>query len=219
MCENVSIMNDSYTRKQEIVNGMVHGVGILFGLSGLPVLAGIATSNDNTAGIIGAGIYIFCFLLLFTCSTIYHLAQEPSVKALFKILDHISIYFFIAGTYTPFILVYINNAFGITLLYILWGLTLSGIIWKIWYTGKYEIFSTIVYLLMGWVMVAGGRTFFDLLPHRVLVPIFIGNALYTIGVFFYIWDKYYYTHAVWHLFVLVAALCHFVAVLLAMYVE
>jgi hemolysin III len=175
---------DTYNRKQEIVNGLIHGIGILFGVSGLPVLTGIAT--------------------------------EPSVKKAFKIFDHISIYFLIAGTYTPFLLVYINNSFGITLLAVLWGLTLVGIFFKIRFTGRYEIVSTIIYILMGWIMVVGGRKFFDHLPVSVLIFICIGGGLYSIGVFFYLWDKYTYTHAVWHILVLAAAMCHYVGVLLAM---
>ena len=207
---------ETYSRKQEIVNSLVHGFGILFGISGLPVLTGIATAHGNTPGIIGSGVYGFCFLLLFTTSTLYHIAQEPAVKQVLKIFDHISIYFLIAGTYTPFLLVYIYNSFGITLLAVLWGLTIVGIFFKIRFTGKYEIVSTIIYILMGWIMIVGGRRFFDHLPVSVLIFICIGGGLYSIGVFFYLWDKYTYTHAVWHGLVLAAAMCHYVAVLLAM---
>jgi hemolysin III len=207
---------ETYSRRQEIVNGLVHGFGMLFGVSGLPVLTGIATAHGNIPGIVGSGIYGFCFLLLFTNSTIFHLATEPAIKRVFKIFDHISIYFLIAGTYTPFLLVYQNNSFGITLLSVLWGLTLAGIFFKIRFTGRLEIVSVIIYLLMGWIMVVGGRRFFDSLPVPVLVMICIGGGLYSIGVFFYLWDKYLYTHAVWHAFVLAAAICHYVAVLLAM---
>ena len=207
---------ETYTRRQEIVNSLVHGFGILFGISGLPVLTGIATAHGNTPGIIGSGVYGFCFLLLFTTSTLYHITQEPAAKRILKIFDHISIYFLIAGTYTPFLLVYMYNSFGITLLAVLWGLTIVGIFFKIRFTGKYEIVSTIIYLLMGWIMIVGGRRFFDHLPVPVLIFICIGAGLYSIGVFFYLWDKYTYTHAVWHGLVLAAAICHYVAVLLAM---
>jgi len=207
---------EEYSRKQEIVNGLTSAIGILIGVSGLPVLTGLSTAHGNIPGIVGSGIYGFCFLFMFTSSTIYHFAQEVSVRRIFKILDHISIYFLIAGTYTPFLLVYVNNSFGITILSILWGLTLIGIFLKVYFTGKFEILSTIVYLLMGWIMVVGGRRFFDQLPVPVLIFIWIGGGLYSIGVIFYLWDKYYYTHATWHLFVLTAAICHYVAVLLAM---
>jgi hemolysin III len=207
---------DSYTRQQEIVNSLTHALGMLFGISGLPVLVGLATAHHNVPGIVGAGIYGFCFIFLFTSSTIYHLAEEPPIRKVFKIFDHISIYFLIAGTYTPFLLIYMNNTFGITLLSILWGLTLIGIVFKTFFTGRFELISTGIYVLMGWIMVVGGNRFFTHLPMPVLIFILIGAGLYTIGVFFYIWDKYLYTHAVWHAFVLAAAICHYVAVLLAM---
>jgi len=207
---------EEYTRKQEIVNGLTSAIGILIGVSGLPVLTGLSTAHGNIPGVVGSGIYGFCFLFMFTSSTIYHFAQEQMVRRIFKVLDHISIYFLIAGTYTPFLLVYVNNSFGITILSILWGLTLIGIFLKVYFTGRYEILSTIVYLLMGWIMIVGGRRFFDQLPVPVLIFIWIGGGLYSIGVIFYLWDKYYYMHATWHLFVLTAAICHYVAVLLAM---
>jgi len=207
---------DNYTRQQEIVNSLIHGAGVLFGIAGLPVLTVMATAHPNTAGIVGSGIYGFCFLLLFTVSTIYHIAGEPAIKRKLKIIDHISIYFLIAGTYTPFLLVYLNNRFGITLLAVLWGLTAAGIVFKILFTGRFEIVSTILYLAMGLIMVVGGRKFFDHLPGTVMIFVIIGGALYCIGVFFYLWDKYTYTHAVWHAFVLTAALCHYVAVLMSM---
>lgn len=206
---------DAYTRKQEVVNGLIHGFGMVFGISALPVLTGIATAHGNRVGIIGSGIYGFCYLLLFTNSTVYHIAREPEIKRIFKIFDHISIYFLISGTYTPFLLVYMNNSFGITLLAILWGLTLMGIFFKIRFTGKMEAVSTVIYLFMGLIMLVGGKRFFDYLPFSVTVLISTGGLLYLVGVFFYLWDKYQYTHAVWHCFVLSAAICHYVAVLLA----
>ena len=135
---------DAYNRKQEIVNGLIHGLGVLFGISALPVLTGLATAHNNTPAIIGSGIYGFCFLMLFTSSTVFHLAQERVIKRVFIVVDHISIFFLIAGTYTPFLLVYMNDAFGITLLSILWGLTAVGIFFKIRFAGRFEIVSIII---------------------------------------------------------------------------
>lgn len=206
----------SYVRKQEVVNALISGIGMLFGVSGLPVLVAIGTVNGNTPGIIGAGIYAFCFLMLFTSSTIYHITLEPAIRNLFKKLDHISIYFLIAGTYTPLLLIFLNNTFGISLLVILWSLAFIGIFFKMRYTGRFEVVSTIIYLLMGWIMVSGGRRFFDAMPEDVLIMICIGGGLFTVGVVFYLWDKYLYTHAVWHGFVLAGAICHYVAVLLSL---
>ncbi|MVT08306.1 PAQR family membrane homeostasis protein TrhA [Chitinophaga tropicalis] len=205
-----------YSRKQELVNGIIHAAGIIFGISALPMLTGIAATHNNIPGIVGAAIYSFCFLLLFTCSTVYHLSQDMQIKRLFEILDHISIYFLIAGTYTPFLLVYMNDAFGISLLAVLWGLTLAGTVFKTFFTGRYNAVSTAIYLVMGWMLFVGGKRFFTELPVAVLVMLIAGGVLYSFGVYFYIRDKYTYTHAVWHSIVLAAAICHFVAILLSM---
>ncbi|MNJ95477.1 hemolysin-III related [compost metagenome] len=212
----MKVVNEKFTRKQELLHGLIHGIGVLFGVSGIPVLIGIATAHNNVPAIVGAGIYGFCFLMLFTCSMVYHLALEFGVKRLFEILDHISIYFLIAGTYTPFLLIYMNNSFGITLLCLLWGLTLVGIFFKIWYTGKYNIISTIIYLLMGWMMLIGGNKFFTALPKSVIIMLFIGAGFYSIGTAFYLFGKRPYSHALWHAMVLAAAIFHYVAVLLSM---
>lgn len=201
--------------QQELVNSIIHGFGIIFGIISIPVLIAFAIKSDNTPGVIGATIYGFCFLQLFTFSTLYHGFQHAQAKRVFEILDHISIYFLISGTYTPFLLIYLNNTFGITLLTILWGLTALGIIFKIFFTGRWNIISTFVYIAMGCILVAGGRTFFIHIPGDVMTMILIGGALYLLGVIFYLWEKYPYNHAVWHFFVLAAAICHYVAILLS----
>ncbi len=201
--------------KYEIVNSIIHGFGIIFGIVSIPILIALAIKSDNTPGVIGAAIYGFCFLQLFTFSTLYHGFQHVQVKRVLEILDHISIYFLIAGTYTPFLLIYLNNTFGITLLVILWSLTALGIVFKIFFTGRWNVLSTIIYILMGCIMIFGGRTFFVEIPGDVMTMILIGGALYLFGVIFYLWEKYPYNHAVWHFFVLAAAVCHYVAILLA----
>jgi len=201
--------------QQELVNSIIHGFGIIFGIVGIPILIAFAIKSDNTPGIIGAAIYGFCFLQLFISSTLYHGFQHAEAKRVFKILDHISIYFLISGTYTPFLLIYLNNTFGITLLTVLWSLTAVGIIIKIFFTGKWNVVSTLAYIAMGCIMVVGGRTFFDAIPAGVLVMILIGSVLYLLGVIFYLWKKYPYNHAVWHFFVLAAAVCHYVAILMS----
>lgn len=201
--------------QKELVNSIVHGFGIIFGTVSIPILIAFAIKSDNTPGVIGAAIYGFCFLQLFTFSTLYHGFQNVQAKRIFEILDHISIYFLISGTYTPFLLIYMNNAFGITLLTVLWSLTALGIVFKIFFTGKWDIISTLVYIAMGCIMVVGGRTFFESIPTNILTMILIGCLLYILGVAFYLWKKYPYNHAVWHFFVLAAAVCHYVAILLA----
>jgi hemolysin III len=206
--------NTYYSRKQEIVNSLIHGFGVILGLSCLPILVSMAVNSKNTHAIIGVGVYSFCFLLMFVVSASYHWFVEPPVKRFLKVLDHISIYFLIAGTYTPFILIYIYNSFGITLLCVLWGLSLMGIFFKAFYTGRFELISTIVYIFMGLLLFAGGKRFFTYVPFPNVMLLLVGGGIYIAGAVIYLWDKYTYTHAVWHGFVLVAALCHYVAVLM-----
>ncbi|MEO5650910.1 MAG: hemolysin III family protein [Ginsengibacter sp.] len=211
-------MQNEYSNQriqQELVNSIIHGFGIIFGIVSIPILIALAIKSNNTPGVIGAAIYGFCFLQLFTFSTLYHGFQHAQVKRVLEILDHISIYFLIAGTYTPFLLIYLDNPFGITLLTILWCLTAIGIVFKIFFTGRWNLLSTIIYIAMGCIMIVGGRTFFINIPSEVMTMILIGGALYLFGVIFYLWEKYPYNHAVWHFFVLAAAVCHYVAILLA----
>ncbi|MFT3846385.1 MAG: hemolysin III family protein [Lacibacter sp.] len=198
----------------EIANSITHGIGIIFGIAALPVLSAIAANKDHTVAVVGAAVFGFSFLLVFTFSTLYHAFQNPRVKRVLNIFDHISIYFLIAGTYTPFLLNYMMNATGITLLSVLWGLTFIGIIFKIFFTGRFNLVSTIIYLAMGWILVFGGKQFFTAIPWPVLIMIIIGGVLYSIGTIFFLWEKLYYHHVIWHLFVLSAAICHYVAVLL-----
>jgi hemolysin III len=201
--------------RQELVNSLTHGFGILFGIVCIPILIIQAAKNENPAGTIGTAIYGFSFLMVFTFSTLYHSFQQQRIKRLMKIFDHISIYFLIAGTYTPFLLIYMNNNLGITLLVILWSLTFAGTVFKCFFCGRWEILSTIIYLAMGWIMLVAGRNFFINMHTSVITLIITGAGLYTLGVSFYIWEKYVYSHAIWHSFVLTAAICHYAAVLIS----
>jgi hemolysin III len=118
--------NSDIKIKQELENSIVHGFGIIFGIVCIPILIAFAIKSDNTSGVVGAAIYGFCFLQLFTFSTLYHGIQHTQAKHTLEILDHISIYFLIAGTYTPFLLMYMPNSFGISLLSVLWSITVLG---------------------------------------------------------------------------------------------
>ncbi len=198
----------------EIANSITHGIGILFGIAALPVLSALAVTKNHTVAVVGAAVFGFSFLLVFTFSTLYHAFQNPRVKKVLNIFDHISIYFLIAGTYTPFLLNYMMNATGITLLSVLWGLTILGIVFKLFFTGRFNYLSTAIYIGMGWILLFGGKSFFAAIPWPVLTMIIIGGVLYTVGTLFYLWEKLYYHHVIWHLFVLAAAICHYVAVLL-----
>ena len=201
--------------RYEMANALTHGVGVLFGIANLPVLSAIAVKTGNIPNIAGITIYAFGFLMAFSFSTLYHSIRDINVKKTLRIFDHISIYILIAGTYTPFLLKYMFNGFGITLLVIQWSLVVIGVVFKLFYTGKFKVFSTLVYIAMGCLLFVGGKTFFVVLPTPVMVWLMIGGGFYIFGCIFYLNKKLNYHHAIWHLFVLSAAICHYVAVLLA----
>lgn len=142
--------------QQELINSIIQGFKFIFGIISFPNLIEFGIKCNNKPGV---AIYDFCFLQLFTFSTLYHGFQHAQVKRVFEIIDHISIYFLIADTYTPSLLIYIDNSFSITQLVILWKLTVLGIIFKIFFTGRWNILSTVIYIFKGCIMIFGGSTF------------------------------------------------------------
>jgi hemolysin III len=208
-------MENAKELKCEMANALVHGIGVLLGIASIPVLSAIAVKTGNIPDIVGVSIYAFGLLMAFTFSTLYHSVREVNTKKTLRMLDHISIYILIAGTYTPFLLKYMFNSLGITLLVIQWLLVVIGIAFKLIYTGRFKVFSTLVYIAMGCLLFVGGNTFFVVLPTPVFIWLMIGGGLYIFGCIFYLNKKIIYHHVIWHLFVLLAAVCHYVAVLLA----
>lgn len=199
----------------ELANSITHGLGVLFGIIAIPLLIATAVKGGDSAGITGVCIYGFSFLMVFTASTLYHSANNPTIKRVMKIIDHISIYFMIAGTYTPFILYNLFDARGITIISILWGVALLGIFYKIFFIGRSQLMSLVIYIGMGWAIAFAPSDFFASLTTATTVLIIVGGLLYTVGVAFYLMKKIKYSHAIWHLFVLAASICHYIAILLA----
>ena len=209
-------MQTTQNPKHDFANALIHGIGTLFGIAALPVLTAIAVKTGNISAVLGVTIYAFGFLMTFTFSTLYHSVKDIAVRKNLRILDHISIYILIAGTYTPFLLLYMPNSFGITLLSIQWSLVVIGIVFKLFYTGKFKIFSTLIYIAMGCLLFVGGKTFLVALPTPASIWLLVGGGLYISGCLFYLNKKIPYHHAIWHLFVLAAAICHYVAVFFAL---
>ncbi|MEZ5002596.1 MAG: hemolysin III family protein [Chitinophagales bacterium] len=216
MSSNTKTLSAVELRK-EIANSITHGIGLLFGIVAMPILIAVAASSGNVKGMVGAGIYGFSFLMVFGFSTLYHSIKHPTVKRVLQTIDHISIYFLIAGSYTPFILAYMYNGMGFTLLSILWGLTFIGIFYKIFFLGRFKIVSTVIYLIMGWMLLVVLKPFIADMDTSTIVLLTTGGGLYTLGVVFFLWKKLTYHHAIWHVFVLAAAVCHFVAVLTSLH--
>lgn len=203
-----------YATKHEKANILTHALGFIFGLGGLPLLVeAIHRSSETTAGDIAGGIvYGIGFLMVFGFSTLYHAQKKIKPRKLMKIWDHISIYYLIAGTYTPFLLAYADPADAKLMLWILWGLAFVGTVFKIFFTGKYRLFSTLIYLAMGWLVVFSPESFTANMPNVQFFWIAFGGALYTVGVLFYLVKKIPYHHAIWHIFVLGGAISHYVGI-------
>ena len=196
----------------EIANSISHGVGLLFGVISIPILIGTAIYHSSPYKITGAIAFGVAFLMVYTFSTLYHSFHNPLLKKVLQTLDHISIYYLIAGSYTPFILAYVQNNKGFILLAVLWFLALAGTVFKIFFTGKYDLISTLIYLVMGWLFLVLADTFFLKFPQDCLLMVLIGGISYSIGVIFYRWEKLPYHHAIWHIFVLGGSICHYIAV-------
>jgi len=203
--------------KKELANSITHVFGMMFGLVCIPVLIGYATMADNSPAVVGACVFGFSFMMVYTFSTLYHSFSHPQVKHVLKTLDHISIYFLIAGSYTPFILLYMLDSSGIWMLSILWGLTLLGTVFKVLFVKRFNILSTLVYVAMGWLIVIFPGDLIGSMPDEVFTMIAAGGISYSLGVIFYLWKKFTYHHAIWHLFVLGGSVCHYVAVLFAVH--
>jgi hemolysin III len=196
------------TPLQERLNAISHAIGAVFGVLGLTSLI-IFNSNKTGWSLFSVIIYGISIITLFTASTLYHSVKDEVKKHYFRIIDHISIYFLIAGTYTPVLLITLHQSLGWTLFYTVWGIATFGIVLKLFFTGKFEIFSTLLYLVMGWLIVFDFTNLSKLMDSNGVLLLFFGGLAYTVGIIFYALKKIPYSHVIWHLFVLAGAVLHF----------
>jgi hemolysin III len=198
--------------KIEFLNTLTHGIGAAASLVAGVVLIVFAALYGNAWQIVGASVFVAALVFLYSASSLYHGTLRPALKARLQVLDHSAIYVLIAGTYTPFTLVTLNGPWGFSLLGVVWGLALLGIVFKWFFTGRYELFSTLLYVLMGWLIVVAAKPLLAGISAWGLAWLVAGGLSYTVGVFFYLNRRLPYAHPIWHLFVLLGSLCHFVAV-------
>lgn len=203
------------TPGEEIANSVSHGAGALAAVAVLPVLVGHALhKGSGTRTVVGAAVFGVCVLLLYLGSTLYHALPHGRVKRGFRIAEHMAIYFLIAGSYTPFMLGVLRGPLGTGMLWAIWLLTGAGILFKTFGGTRFPRFSTLLYLLMGWVSVIGIHPLWRLMPHPGFYLLVAGGLSYSVGVIFYLRDhRWRFGHFIWHLFVLAGTACHFCAVL------
>ncbi len=204
----------SYTPKEELWNCIIHGTGIGLSIAGLVLLAVFSSLYGDAWVIVSTVIFGASMIVLYTASTLYHAFRNENIKRRLKKFDHISIYYLIAGTYTPFLLVNLRGVTGWILFGIVWGLAVLGTVLKLTTSGSgTKIWSIGLYLLMGWLIVSASRQLAAAVPDLGLIFLILGGCFYTFGILFYVWKSRKYTHAVWHFFVLAGTVMHFFAVL------
>jgi len=200
--------------KEELFNSLTHGLAAVFSIVALVAMVVFASYDKSPWKIVSCAIYGLTMVLLFVSSTLYHAFKLPKVKDFFHIMDHSSIFLLIAGTYTPFLLATdLRGPLGWSMFGIIWGCAVIGVILKAFLTGKFKIASTIIYLLMGWIIIFAMKSLWSAIEPAGFFWLVAGGLLYSLGIIFYLNKKLKYSHAVWHLFVFAASACHFVSVM------
>jgi len=203
-----------YTFGEELANSITHGIGVALSIAGLVVLVVLATVRGTAWHVVSCAIFGSTLIILYSASTLYHSFPQPNVKRIMRIVDHSAIYLLIAGTYTPFTLVSLRGPWGWTLFGLIWGLALCGLIFKIFFTGRFPKLSTVIYVLMGWLAIIAFKPMLELVPLGGIILLLAGGVAYTAGVVFYVMHRMVFHHAVWHIFVMAGSALHFFSVLL-----
>jgi hemolysin III len=212
-------MNDSRERTQtwgeEVANSLSHGIGFLLAVASLPILVQFSAQRGGTPSVVAASLFCATMILLYGVSTLYHALPAGRAKHWLNRLDHAAIYLFIAGSYMPYLLGVLRGPWGWTLFGIVWGAAALGVVAKLFNRLRRPLWSTGLYLAMGWVALIAAVPLFERLAAPELTWLVAGGLAYTLGaVVFHFDSKLRYGHFVWHLFVLAGTACHFVAALL-----
>ncbi|MCM3584571.1 hemolysin III family protein [Mesobacillus maritimus] len=202
-----------FSKEEEISNSITHGIGAILSIAALVILIVLSSMNGTAWHIVSFTLFGITMVLLYTSSTLVHALPQGRGKDFFEIMDHSSIYFFIAGTYTPFLFLAVDGWKSWTLFGIVWGLSIGGTIFKSFFVKKFLFTSTILYVVMGWLIVFAWNDLTTNLSQNSLILLVIGGLAYTVGAIFYMWKLFKHHHAVWHLFVLIGTVCHFFSVL------
>ena len=201
-----------YLPIEEKINIISHGLAFILSIVAFVLLVTHANLYGNVWHIVSFSIFGASLIILFAASTFYHSAKKSELRSRLRIIDHASIYVLIAGTYTPFSLVTLNGPTGWTIFGISWGLALTGIILKLFFTGKYKLISTLMYILMGWIIIFVIKPVMNNLSLEGLLWLVAGGLAYTIGAILYSIKNIKFNHAIFHVFVLIGSVCHFVSV-------
>ena len=203
-----------YSPTEEKLNIWSHAFGIFLSIIALVLLIIKAVQQDNIWMMISFPIFGVSLILLYLASTLYHASQEPQKRFKLKVFDHAAIYVLIAGSYTPFTLVSLNGETGLLIFSMVWVMAFTGIILKLFFTGKFKIVSTAMYVLMGWLIIFYFQDLTAHLHEKGVFYLILGGVLYTIGAILYSIKKIKFNHAIFHFFVLAGSFCHFLSIYL-----
>ena len=208
-----TLATSHYSLREEIASSLIHGIGIVLSIVGLAVLVGFAALYGDARHVASVAVFGATLILLYTASTLYHGVPNAGAKPTLRALDHIAIYLLIDGTYTPFSLIALRGAWGWGLFATVWSLALFGIVLELTPLKRFRLAAVGLYLGMGWSALAAAEPLFHHLAAGGLWLLFGGGVAYTAGVPFYLWKSLPFSHAVWHVFVLLGSVLHFFAVL------
>jgi len=208
----MTVAFDFKNGREELWNAITHGIALLLSIPALVFLVLDAVRHGTAIHVVSYTVFGFSMLLLFLMSTLLH-SMPIKFKHLFSILDHSAIYILIAGTYTPFLLVTVKGVLGWTLLSIVWGLAIAGILFKVFFIHRFEFVSLIFYIVMGWLILIAIKPLYTHLTLAGFALLVIGGLLYTFGSIFYAWRKIPYNHAIWHVFVIAGSTSMYFCVL------
>jgi hemolysin III len=198
------------TNTEEWFNSISHGIAALASTVGFVLLVVLGNSSKLSYTLFSSIVFGLSLVLLYTFSTLYHGARNEKTKKVFQILDHCGIYLLIAGTYTPVLLVSIGGTTGWVIFGVQWAIALIGLVIKIFYTGKFDLISTLMYAVMGWMIVIRWQDLVDAIPSAALTLLLAGGISYTVGIVFYLIDtRVKFSHFIWHLFVMAGSLFHY----------
>lgn len=202
-------LNYSYSKSEEFLNVLTHAVGLLLSITALPFLIVRSLKIENPFSLFSFLVFGVSMIVLYAASTFYHAAKRPNIRRRLNIADHAAIYILIAGTYTPFTLITLQGTLGWILFALTWAFALVGVILKLYYTGKYDKLSTIMYVLMGWQIVFAIKPLLRNISADGMNLLMAGGVFYTVGAVLYSIKKLPYNHAIFHVFVVLGTLSHF----------
>jgi len=201
-----------YQKTEEKLNVISHFIGLLLSVLATVLLIIKALAKKDNLYLISFTVFGLSLITLYTASTVYHATKEPNLRKKLNIFDHAAIFLLIAGTYTPFVLITLKGVVGWWIFGITWFIAVTGIILKLFYTGKYDKLSTAMYIFMGWIIIFAIKPLMHNLPTEGLRWLFVGGIFYTIGAILYSIPKIKYNHAIFHIFVLLGSFSHFMAI-------